>query len=199
MKSVLIFLKLTTACMGLLFFMNSCGNNNDPITVPSHDTAIIPNERADNTQLTDPQIASIAVTANQIDIDYAKIAEQKGSNNDVKNFAKTMAKDHQDVINQATSLAEKLKLVPENNATTQSLLDNAANVREKLNSLHGAEFDKFYIDNEVEYHKAAIDIVENVLIPNSTNAELKNLLSSALPLFKMHLEHAQKVQAEINK
>jgi putative membrane protein len=36
----------------------------------------LPTEAQKN-QLTDPEIASIAVTANQVDIDYAKIAEKK--------------------------------------------------------------------------------------------------------------------------
>ena len=34
----------------------------------------------------------------------------------------------------------------------------------------GKSFDKDYIDNEVAYHKAAIE-VENVLIPDATNSD----------------------------
>jgi len=37
------------------------------------------------------------------------------------------------------------------------------------------------------------------LIPDATNAELKSLLQSALPLFKAHLAHAEMVQKQFSK
>lgn len=150
---------------------------------------------------TDAQIASIAVTGNQIDVDYAKIAEQKATNPDVKKFAQTMDKDHSNVIKQAVALATKLKLTPDNNnPTTISLNDGAVKEKAALNSAaKGAAFDKAYIDNEVAFHTAVIGVVENTLIPDAQNAELKALLQSALPLFKSHLDMAKKIQASLNK
>ena len=68
-----------------------------------------------------------------------------------------------------------------------------------MSSKNGNAFNKAYIDNEVAYHKAAINEVENVLIPDATNSELKNLLQSALPIFKTHLAHAEMVQKEFSK
>lgn len=151
------------------------------------------------TKLTDPEIASVAVTANQIDIEYAQIAKKKSKNADVLKFAETMAKDHQAVIDQAVALVTKLGVTPKDNATTKSFLAGAVKTKAMLNSKKGKAFDKAYIDNEVAYHKAAINEVENVLIPNATNSELKSLLQSAVPLFKTHLAHAEMVQKEFNK
>ena len=150
-------------------------------------------------RLSDPEIASVAVTANQIDIEYAQIAQKKSKNADVLKFAETMAKDHQAVIDQAVALVTKLGVTPKDNATTKSFLAGAAKTKAMLNSKKGNAFNKAYIDNEVAYHKAAINEVENVLIPDATNGELKSLLQSALPLFKTHLAHAEMVQKEFNK
>src|SRR4051812_40908149 len=148
-------------------------------------------------KLSDAEIASVAVTANQIDIEYAKIAQEKSKNADVLKFAETMAKDHQSVIDQAVALVTKLGVTPKDNATSKSFLEGATKTKAMLNSKNGKSFDKAYIDNEVAYHKAAIDKVENVLIPDATNSELKSLLQSALPLFKTHLAHAEMVQKRI--
>lgn len=148
-------------------------------------------------KLTDPEIASIAVTANQIDVDYAEIALKKSTNKAVTDFAKTMAKDHKAVIDQAVALAKKLNVTPQDNSTTQSLLKGATDVKAKFETKSAADFDKAYVENEVEYHKAVISVVENDLIPNATNPELKALLESALPLFKEHLAHAQMVQKSL--
>ena len=152
-----------------------------------------------NAKLSDAEIASVAVTANQIDIEYAQIAQKKSKSADVLKFAETMAKDHQSVIDQAVVLAKKLGVTPKDNATTKSFLEGAVKTKAMLNSKKGNAFNKAYIDNEVAYHKAAINEVENVLIPDATNSELKSLLQSALPLFKTHLAHAEMVQKEFNK
>jgi len=152
-----------------------------------------------NTKLSDAEIASVAVTANQIDIEYAQIAKKKSKNADVLKFAETMAKDHQSVIDQAVALATKLGVTPKNNATTKSFLVQATKTKAMLNSKKGDAFNKAYIDNEVAYHKAAIKEVETVLIPDATNSELKALLQSAIPLFKTHLAHAEMLQKQFAK
>ena len=43
-----------------------------------------------------------------------------------------------------------------------------------LESKSGDAFNKAYVDNEVAYHKAVIDAVEGLLIPETDNAELKS-------------------------
>src|SRR5919108_2607123 len=70
---------------------------------------------------TDPQIAHIVVTANQVDIDAGKLAEARGHNADVKAFGKQMVTDHSGVNKQAVALAKKLGVTPEDNPTSQSL------------------------------------------------------------------------------
>lgn len=150
----------------------------------------------DTPKLNDAEIAHVAVTANQIDVDYAAIAKQKSKNKDVIQFAETMAKDHKGVIEQATNLVTKLKVTPADNAMSKSLMDGATKTKKTLNGLSGAAFDKAYIDNEVGYHRAVVDAVKTVLIPQSKNAELKGLLEAVLPVLETHLAHAQMVQKE---
>ncbi|MGA9212888.1 DUF4142 domain-containing protein [Kaistella sp.] len=148
-------------------------------------------------QLTDPEIASVAVTANQIDVEYAEMALKKSNNKTVKNFATTMKNDHNAVIKMAVDLVTKLKVTPKTNAVTKSLLDGAAKEKAILNAKSGKAFDKAYVDNEVAYHESTIKAVESILIPQSKNAELKALLVKAVPIFKTHLEHAKMIQKEL--
>jgi len=145
-------------------------------------------------KLTDPEIASVAVVANQNDIGFAAIAKTKSTNKDILQFAQTMATDHQSVIDQATALVKKLGVTPKDNAVSEKLLSDAESTKKALSSKSGDAFNKAYINNEVAYHKAVIDEVQNVLIPDATNAELKALLQKVLPILKTHLEHAEMVQ-----
>ena len=148
---------------------------------------------------TDPQIAMIAVTADNVDIEAGGMAAQKASSKEVKEFAETMVRDHTAVNAKATALAKKLGVTPEESATSTSLKSDGDKMMTKLKAMSGAEFDKAYVDNEVSYHEAVIGVVTTTLIPNTKNAELKSLLESAGPIFKSHLEHAKHLQVTLNK
>jgi len=140
---------------------------------------------------TDPQIAHIAYTAGQIDIEAAQLALKVSKNKDVRAFAENMVKDHTNVNKLALDLCKKLNVTPEDNATSQALAKQAAAKRAELEKLSGAAFDKAYIANEVAYHKTVNEAVEKVLIPSSSNAELKSLLQTGLKIFQGHQQHAE--------
>jgi putative membrane protein len=147
----------------------------------------------------DPQIASIVVTANQVDIDAGKYAAVKARNPDVKAFAKQMVVDHSGVNKQAVALVKKLNVTPEDNATSQSLKAGGADNLKNLKTLKGAALDKAYIDHEVAYHQQVIAAIDSTLVPNAQNPELKSLLVAVRPAFVAHLEHAQQIQAALRK
>ena len=148
---------------------------------------------------TDAQIAMIAVTANSVDIDAAKMAKQKTTNEAVREFVDTMVRDHTAVNAKATALVKKLGVTPEESDTSRSLKSDGDKKMTELKSLTGAEFDKAYIDNEVSYHETVMNALDKTLIPNTKNAELKSLLESARPIFVTHLDHAKKLQASLRK
>ncbi len=140
---------------------------------------------------TDPQIAHIAYTAGEIDIAAAKQALKMSKNAEVRQFAETMERDHTAVNKQALALLKKLKVKPEDNDTSKSLSSAAKAELAKLSKLHGAAFDKAYVDNEVAYHKQVNSALETLLIPSAQNGELKSLLETGLKLFKEHQTHAE--------
>jgi putative membrane protein len=148
---------------------------------------------------TDPQIAHIVVTANQVDIDAGKLAESKGSNKEVKAFGKQMVTDHTGVNKQAVALVTKLKVKPEDNPTSESLKKGGEDNVKNLKTLRGAAFDKAYVDHEVAYHEQVLDAVDKVLVPNAKNEELKALLVKVRPAFVAHLDHAKMIQAKLGK
>jgi putative membrane protein len=147
--------------------------------------------------VTDAQIASIVVTANQVDIDAGKLAASKARNAEVKKFARLMVTDHTGVNKSAVELVTKLKVTPEDNETSQSLKAGGEKNIAALKALKGAAFDKAYVDHEVAYHQAVLDAVDKTLIPGARNAELKALLVKVRPAFVAHLEHAKHVQASV--
>ena len=146
---------------------------------------------------TDPQIAHIAYTAGQLDIEAAKNAISKSTNKDVRAFAEDMVRDHEAVNKQALDLVAKLKVTPEDNDTSRALTKQAADKRVELSKLNGADFDKAYVANEVAYHKTVNGALATTLIPSASNPELKNLLQTGLKIFQGHEQHAETVEAAL--
>jgi putative membrane protein len=142
----------------------------------------------------DADIAAIVVAANTIDIRYGEIARERATNEQVKQFAETMIKDHTAVNQSATELVTRLGVTPTENDVSRSLEAQAAEMRNTLRSKSGAEFDRAYIDNEVAYHRAVLQAIDETLIPSASNAELKQTLVNVRPAIEAHLKHAEEIQ-----
>ena len=176
-RSVLVAVATGTACLSLVFASS----------------------RVSAQGVTDAQIAAIVVTANQVDIDAGKLAKSKAAHADVKAFADQMITDHTGVNKQAVELVTRLKVTPEENATSKSIKDGGDKNLADLKGLKGAAFDKAYIDHEVAYHQQVLDALDKTLIPGAKNEELKALLVKVRPAFEAHLEHAKRVQTAVGK
>ena len=142
----------------------------------------------------DAQIAQIVQTANNIDIDQARLALKRSSNPQVKEFANQMISDHTALHKSVADLAKKLGVTPQDSDTSKQLKQQADDEAKKLRTLKGADFDKEYASHEVAYHQAVLDAAGNTLIPNAKNAELKSALQGAAPLLQGHLDHAKHLQ-----
>jgi putative membrane protein len=135
--------------------------------------------------------AALLLATGTADIKAAKLALGRSKNKEVIAFAKDMVRDHGAVNQKALALVKKLKVTPEDNDTSRSLVQKADEDRATLSKLHGAEFDKAYANNEVAYHKTVNGALETTLIPDASNPELKDLLSTGLKIFQGHEQHAE--------
>lgn len=149
--------------------------------------------------MNDPQIATVALTAHQIDVDRGKLVLKHTKNDEVRQFAEQMVHDHQAGIQEAMDLAKRLGVKPTESDTTRSLKADAAKVTKRLKTEKGASFDRDYIDTEVAYHQAVISAVRDTLVPGAQNADLKTLLQNAIPTLEGHLQHAKMVQQQLGK
>lgn len=145
--------------------------------------------------LSDPQIATVALTAHQIDIERGKLALAKAKSPEVKQFAAQMVRDHTQGQREVRGLAKKLGVKPEESEVTKGLKAEAADKRLLLKGLTGRDFDKAYVDAEVAYHQGVLDAIDQALLPGARNAELKTALQNTRPTIEAHLQHAKNLQA----
>jgi putative membrane protein len=141
--------------------------------------------------LNDLEMAHVAYTADNIDIRYAHLALALSTNPDIHAFANTMISDHTAVNEAALGLLDKLGATAQDNFFSQALNAGSIDIIEGFLKLRGAEFDAAYAANELAYHQTVNDLVENAMIPNIENPEVKALFQQGLDIFKVHEGHAE--------
>lgn len=152
----------------------------------------------DLAEMNDLEYAHIAYKADNIDIRYAYLALALSTNPDIHAFANTMISDHTAVNEAALGLLDKLGVSAQDNAFSQTLNANAEEIIDGFVQLRGAEFDAAYAANELAYHQAVNDLVENTMIPNIDNEEVRALFQQGLEIFKVHEGHAEMMVKALN-
>jgi putative membrane protein len=146
--------------------------------------------------MSDANIVYMLDWANAMDSSGGAVASTKGTNSEVRDFGNRMMRDHHNLRQQGQDLAKKLGVTPAPpaNDTTQ------AHSQRMMSTLNGAakgrDFDKAYIDGEVETHKAGLEMATSAMNA-AQNAELKNLIQKAAPAIQAHLDMAQSIQNKL--
>lgn len=133
----------------------------------------------------DKKFVDEAAMAGMAEVQAAQLALQKGSSDDVKQYAQHMIDDHTKANDQLKQIAQQkgVQLPTEMDRHHKSEMN-------KLNKLSGAEFDKAYLKGEVGDHKKVVSLFEKEA-KNGKDADLKQFASQTVPTLQDHLKSAQ--------
>jgi putative membrane protein len=147
--------------------------------------------------LGDADIANVIHEVNAGEIAAGKIAQTKASNAEVKAYAREMVQAH-------TALDKQdVKISGQTAATNAAIRDSIVNANSAMSSQlqsanSGAEFDKTYIDGQVQGHQNALSFLQAA--QNQTqNADLKKMIGAAIPDVQKHLERARSLQSKVGQ
>jgi putative membrane protein len=145
---------------------------------------------------TDANIFALLDEANAADSTAGSVVATKGTSSAVRDFGKRMMRDHHQLRAQGAALAKKLNITPA--APSDDPVTPAAQKEmDTLNSTaKGKDFDKAYIDAEVDMHKAVLDLATKAASQTQTT-ELKNLIQKAAPVIQGHLTLAESIQQKL--
>lgn len=138
--------------------------------------------RADRAALMDMAMANMA------EVEMGKIAQSKGTSEQVKSFGQQMIDDH------GKALAEVQALAQAKGVTLPTALD-ARHRREadRLNAMSGTEFDKAYMDRAgVRDHKTVHGKLTKIE-SSARDPDVKAMASKMKPVVQQHLNSAQQM------
>lgn len=149
--------------------------------------------------MSDGQILQVTHVANVGEIDQAKLALVKSKDTRVRTFAQMMVRDHSQADKNGMILAKKENIEREPSPTSEALTTDAASATASLKADPAADFDKSYVDTQVKEHQSVLDMLDQKLLVNVTNPAVKSYLTEVRAAVSSHLQHAQELQAQMQK
>jgi len=158
---------------------------------------LVSGARASDQDLTDAQILKVTETVNSGEIQQAKLARGKTKSTPIKQFAMHMISAHTKANEQGAMLSKQEKLAPEASSLAADMSAKGAATLDALKTASSSEFDKTYIDAQVQQHQTVLNMFSEKLIPSASDAALKAQLEAAKKMVESHLAAARKLQAEL--
>jgi len=138
---------------------------------------------------TEKEFMANAARGGMLEVQLGNLAVQKASSNDVKQFAERMAADHSQLGQKLQQLASNLGV-----SLPQDLKPEQQNVVSRLEKLSGKAFDREFMKEMVSDHTKDVSEFERAA-SQSTNADIKQFASEALPTLRDHLKMAREIAA----
>ncbi|HYZ61401.1 MAG TPA: DUF4142 domain-containing protein [Acetobacteraceae bacterium] len=152
-----------------------------------------PNPSASPVSAQDKNWLDYAATDNQGEITASLLAEKKAQSLALKAFVRLMVDDHVQVESRLAALVNQLGAdVPDGPGE-----ENRKKIAE-LRRLHGQEFDRRFIEEQVKDHTDDIRKFSDQA-QSTTNPDIKRFAIETLPILKQHLALAQAVQATLGQ
>jgi putative membrane protein len=137
---------------------------------------------------TEIEFMRTAASSNLAEVDMARLAQVKTTNDDVKDYAAMLENDHQDALEDLSAMMQENQ-VPDVDATDKTHLDS-------LNAVATPEFDRHYVDLMVEKHTEAL-AKYRAQLDVTTYSELHDYVENMIPKIENHLAEAQELQRDL--
>ncbi len=133
------------------------------------------------------KVADVGMT----EVKLGHLAEDKSSNQRIKDFGAIMVKDHSNAGDELKSLANR------KNVTLPSAVgDDHQKKIDDLSKKTGKDFDRAYIDAMADGHQSTVNDFEKAS-NNTKDADIKAWVDKTLPTLKMHLDSAKAIKKAI--
>ena len=188
MKNHTLFLT-AVAVAGVL---QACSNNNGPSaadnTMKTDTTTVRASATPEaSTAMADTAFANKAAMGGMAEVALGKMAADKSTDTNVKDFGDLMVKDHGKANDELASIAksENIQLPTSLDAKHQALSDS-------LSKLSGKAFDKAYVNAMLEGHKQTLALLQDEAA-NGKDPQLKAFAVNTATVVQGHLDKIEKI------
>jgi putative membrane protein len=131
---------------------------------------------------------------NRAEIELAKMAEERATNAQVKDFARMLVRDHTKAL---ADLREAAAAANVQLSTSSEENRDQKNLQEDLAKLTGHEFDRKYIDEMIGKHEKTANAIEKKV--DSESPQIRQWATETLPVVRKHLDQAKQLKETLDK
>jgi putative membrane protein len=139
-------------------------------------------------KLTDKEFVMRAAQGGMTEVELGKVASEKASSSQVKDFGARMVKDHSQANDELKDLAQKKGIAISPKLDTR----HEAQV-ERLSKLSGSAFDKAYVKNQVTAHEMTVKLFREEA-QTGQDPDLKAFASRTLPVLQDHCSSIMNIE-----
>jgi putative membrane protein len=143
--------------------------------------------RAGQSQNMDQKFVECAATMDQFEIQAAKLAERNAQDDQIKQFARQIAQDHQQSSQALQQAAQRAGI-----QVSQQLKPAQQAMLQDLQQMQGQDFDRAWLYGNVAGHTIAV-LKYRDAARESQNEQLKEFAQQTLPKLQQHLQKAQEL------
>jgi putative membrane protein len=147
-----------------------------------------------NANTTPEEFVQKASMSNLFEIESSKLVNEKSQNTSIKEFADHMISDHGNVGTELESTVSTANL--DSSLVAKSLDKKHQDIINKLQKASGKDFDKKYVNEQVDAHKDAVKLFRDYS-KNGTNADLKAFADKNLPNLEDHLKQIKDIKSSM--
>jgi putative membrane protein len=168
-------------------------SSNDTMPTPGADSAAAPGEA------TPPATALLSQlnVANTAEIQLASAAAKQASSPQVKKVAKKLAADHTRNREQLRALAQKLNLNLTSAEGGDAVEASGTALPPNLQGRSGPDFDKAFVQHEINEHRANIEKIRTQMIPAAQNEQIRSYLQKTVTDMEGHLAALERVDQQL--
>lgn len=206
-------MKLSVLPAATLLLLLACSSENNrrsgdtgmaegaPGGLSTHDT--MPSAMGDsaavggNAEATPAAVLSQMNVANTTEIQLSTLATKKARSPEVKQIARKLVADHTKNREEVLALAQKVNvtLTPAQGGSISS--GDSVAMPQDLQTKSGAEFDKAFIQYQIEAHQSNIERIQNQTLPSMQDEKIKAYLQKTVTDMQGHLAALQQVQQQL--
>jgi putative membrane protein len=135
----------------------------------------------------DQQFLIKAAQGGLMEVEAARLAQEKATSNEIKEYARKLEQDHQ------KANEDLKKLAAAKNVDLPADAGPSAAKLEKVKAASGAEFDKQWMKMQVKHHKQNVNDFQKEST-RAMDSDVRNFATAKLPTLQEHLNQAQQLE-----
>ncbi len=138
----------------------------------------------------DSEALEVVLKSNSTAIQQALLAQKKSNNPRIGGFVDQGILEHRKLNDRLLQIRKEEKIKPKVSDLSREIDAHSRLSFKKLKSMEEPDFDRAYVESQIESHDRVIAALREILIPNSKNEVLKKNLEENLLSWEAHLNHA---------